>query len=144
MPGDLHPAEVLLHLVVQKVLVDGRELRRELLVQEFKNPIVSAHSNTLTVCNWPGAATRRTSPPPVIGQASCRAFSGHGRARSPIMFSIRSRHVPHPVQAPVASETASTVAAPLSIAVLTRSLVTARQIHANTPSPLPPTETKCG
>jgi hypothetical protein len=36
----------------------------------------------------------------------------------------------------VALETASTVAAPLSIAVLTLSLVTARQIHANTPSPL--------
>jgi hypothetical protein len=52
------------------------------------------------------------------------------------MFSIRSRHVPHPVQAPVALETASTVAAPLSIAVLTLSLVTARQIHANTRSPL--------
>jgi len=52
------------------------------------------------------------------------------------MFSIRSRQVPHPVQAPVALETASTVAAPLSIAVLTLSLVTARQIHANTPSPL--------
>jgi hypothetical protein len=52
------------------------------------------------------------------------------------MFSIRSRHVPHPVQAPVALETASTVAAPLSIAVLTLSLVTARQIHANTPTPL--------
>jgi hypothetical protein len=50
------------------------------------------------------------------------------------MFSIRSRHVPHPVQAPVALDTASTVAAPLSIAVLTLSLVTARQIHANTPS----------
>jgi hypothetical protein len=52
------------------------------------------------------------------------------------MLSIRSRHVPQPVQAPVAVETASTVAAPLSIAVLTLSLVTARQIHANTPSPL--------
>ena len=52
------------------------------------------------------------------------------------MLWIRSRHVPHPVQAPVALETASTVAAPLSIAVLTLSLVTARQIHANTPTPL--------
>jgi hypothetical protein len=69
-------------------------------------------------------------------QAVCSAFSGHCRARSPIMFSIRSRQVPHPVQAPVTLDTASTVAAPLSIAVLTRSLVTARQIHANTPSPL--------
>jgi len=45
---------------------------------------------------------------------------------------MRSRHVPHPVQAPVAFATAATVAAPLSIAELTSSLVTARQIHANT------------
>src|ERR1700722_16752167 len=52
------------------------------------------------------------------------------------MFSIRSRPVPPPGQAPVALETASTVVAPLSIAVLTLSLVTARQIHANTPTPL--------
>jgi hypothetical protein len=49
---------------------------------------------------------------------------------------MRSRHVPQPVQARVALDTAWTVAAPLSIAALTSSLVTARQIHANTPSPL--------
>jgi hypothetical protein len=52
------------------------------------------------------------------------------------MDSMRSRHVPQPVHAPVASDTASTEAAPLSIAALTLSLVTARQIHANTASPL--------
>jgi hypothetical protein len=41
--------------------------------------------------------------------------------------------VPHPVEAPVALATCLTVAAPPTIAVLTSSLVTARQIHANTP-----------
>jgi hypothetical protein len=40
------------------------------------------------------------------------------------------------VQAPVASDTASTVAAPRSIAALTLSLVTALQMHVNTPAAL--------
>jgi hypothetical protein len=48
------------------------------------------------------------------------------------MPAIRSRHIPQLVQARVALATAATVAAPLSMAVLTWSLVTARQIHANT------------
>jgi hypothetical protein len=48
------------------------------------------------------------------------------------MFLMRSAHVPHPVQAPVTLATAFRLAAPLSIAVLTSSLVTARQIHAYT------------
>jgi len=51
------------------------------------------------------------------------------------MARIRSRHSPQLVQARVALATAATVAAPLSIAVPTSSLVTARQMHANTPGP---------
>jgi hypothetical protein len=51
------------------------------------------------------------------------------------MALMRSRHIPQPVQARVALATAATVAAPLSIAAPTSSLVTARQMHANTPRP---------
>src|ERR1700677_211843 len=61
MPGELHPAEVLLHLGVQEVLVDGREFGRELLVQEVKYPLISAHPLTLTGCNLRQATTRRTA-----------------------------------------------------------------------------------
>jgi hypothetical protein len=50
------------------------------------------------------------------------------------MALMRSRQVPQPVQAPVVLDTARTVVAPLSIAVFTSSLVTARQMHAYTPS----------
>jgi len=49
------------------------------------------------------------------------------------MSLMRSRHIPQPVQARVAFATAASVAAPLSIATPTSSLVTARQMHANTP-----------
>jgi hypothetical protein len=49
------------------------------------------------------------------------------------MLLMRSRHIPQLVQARVALATAAIVAAPPSIAVLTSSLVTARQMHANTP-----------
>jgi hypothetical protein len=49
------------------------------------------------------------------------------------MLLIRSLHIPQRVHAPVALATAATVAAPLSIAMPTSSLVTARQMHANTP-----------
>jgi hypothetical protein len=52
------------------------------------------------------------------------------------MLLMRSRHVPQRVEAPVALATALTVAAPPSIAAVTSSLVTARQMHANTPLPL--------
>jgi hypothetical protein len=45
---------------------------------------------------------------------------------------MRSRHDPQPVQARVALATAAIVAAPSSIAAVTSSLVTARQMHANT------------
>jgi hypothetical protein len=51
------------------------------------------------------------------------------------MARMRSRHIPQPVQARVAFATAASVAAPLSIAAPTSSLVTARQMHANTPAP---------
>ena len=44
VPGELHPPEVLLHLVVQEVLVDGRELGCQLFVKELEYPIVSAHT----------------------------------------------------------------------------------------------------
>src|SRR3984957_19884747 len=110
MPGGLHPAEVLLHLGVQEILVDGRELGRELLVQELKYPLVSAHPLTLTSGNWlrcGNAADRRElwgwwDRPPIChggtwtrggveaglrasarSQAVCSAFSGHCAARSP-------------------------------------------------------------
>jgi hypothetical protein len=45
---------------------------------------------------------------------------------------MRSLQIPQRVHAPVALATAATVAAPLSIAAPTSSLVTARQMHANT------------
>jgi hypothetical protein len=48
------------------------------------------------------------------------------------MLLIRSLHIPQRVHAPVALATAATVAAPFSIATPTSSLVTARQMHANT------------
>jgi hypothetical protein len=51
------------------------------------------------------------------------------------MALIRSLHIPQLVQARVALATAATVPAPLSIAAPTSSLVTARQMHANTPRP---------
>jgi hypothetical protein len=52
------------------------------------------------------------------------------------MLLRRSRQIPQPVQAPVLLATAATVAAPPSIAAVTSSLVTARQMHANTSSAL--------
>jgi 2-dehydropantoate 2-reductase len=64
------------------------------------------------------------------------AASGQGLVRSATIPLMRSRQVPQPVQAPVARDTALTVTAPLSIAVVTSSLVTARQMQANTPSPV--------
>jgi len=70
-----------------------------------------------------GSATRRCGG----DQAALSVLSGHWPVRAPIMFSMRSQHVPHPVQAPVASETDSTESAPLSIAALTSSVVTALQ-----------------
>jgi hypothetical protein len=48
------------------------------------------------------------------------------------MALIRSLHIPQLVQARVALATAASVAAPSSIAEPTSSLVTARQMHANT------------
>jgi hypothetical protein len=48
---------------------------------------------------------------------------------------MRSLHIPQRVHAPVALATAATVAAPLSIATPTSSLVTARQMQANTTGP---------
>ena len=48
---------------------------------------------------------------------------------------MRSLHIPQLVQARVALATAATVAAPLSIAAPTSSLVTARQMQANTTGP---------
>jgi hypothetical protein len=49
------------------------------------------------------------------------------------MARMRSLHIPQLVQARVARATAASVPAPLSIAAPTSSLVTARQMHANTP-----------
>jgi hypothetical protein len=66
------------------------------------------------------------------------AWTGHSGDRSASMAEMRTRHIPHRVQARVALATAFTVAAPSSMAVLTSSVVTARQMHAYTTSPLLP------
>jgi hypothetical protein len=58
--------------------------------------------------------------------------AGQSSARSPIMDRMRLQQLPQVVPAPVARATALMLAAPPSIAVVTSSLVTARQMHANT------------
>jgi hypothetical protein len=58
--------------------------------------------------------------------------AGQSWARSQIMDRMRWQQLPHVVPAPVALAMALTLTAPPSIAVLTSSLVTPPQMHANT------------
>ena len=95
VPGQLQPAEVLLHLGVQEVLIDGREFRAELLVQEFQDPLVAAHSPSLVNGPSPWWAMTHGSNP---GQATRRAASGQP-TRPSISPSRRSWQVPQPVPA---------------------------------------------
>jgi hypothetical protein len=107
---------------VQEVLVDRCEFGAELLVQELKYLLVTAHSATLT------ETAPRTAEPagPAVPAA---APTGQ---RPSIMSWIFPRQPPQPVLARVSLATASTVEAPSTIAARILSSVTARQIQVNT------------
>src|ERR1700743_3962164 len=103
-----------MHLGVQEVLVDGREFRAELLVQELDDPVIAAHSYSLvTAPGPPGKMTHGSG----AAQATRRAASGQP-ARSSIRPSRRSWQVPQPGPGSAASRTPSTGCPPAAIAAV--------------------------